>query len=92
MSHVGLDLFDFGGKQHLICVDHWSGYPMFSALSSSTSSAVINVLKGWFNLLGWPQSIRLDGGPHFAENSLSSVRIMEFFMSFLPPIIIGQTA
>ena len=65
MSHVGLDLFDFGGKQHLICVDHWSGYSMFSALSSSTSSAVINILKGWFNLLGWPQSIRSDRGPQF---------------------------
>ena len=65
ISHVGLDLFDFGGKQHLICVDHWSGYPMFSALSSNTSSAVINVLRSWFNLLGWPQSIRSDGGPQF---------------------------
>ena len=28
MNHLGLDLSDFGGKQHLICVDHWSGYPM----------------------------------------------------------------
>ena len=65
MIHVGLDLFDFGGKQHLICVDHWSGYPMFSVLSSSTSSAVINILKGWFNLLAWPQSIRSDGGLQF---------------------------
>ena len=27
MSHVGLDLFEF-----LICVDHWSGYPMFTQL------------------------------------------------------------
>ena len=43
MSHVGLDLFDFGGKQHLICVDHWRGYPMFSTLSSTTSSAVIGI-------------------------------------------------
>ena len=65
MSHVGLDLFDVGGKQHLICVDHMSGFPMFSVLFSSTSSVVINILKGWFNLLGWPQSIRSDGGPQF---------------------------
>ena len=33
MSHMGLDLFEFGGKQHLICVDHWTGYPMFTQLS-----------------------------------------------------------
>ena len=32
MSHVGLDLFDFCGKQHLIFVDHWSEYPMFSTV------------------------------------------------------------
>ena len=45
MSHVGLDLFDFGGKQHLMWVDHWSRYPMFSTLSSTTSSAVIGILR-----------------------------------------------
>ena len=32
MQHVGLDLFPFGGKQYLICVDHWSGYPLYSVL------------------------------------------------------------
>ena len=30
MQHVGLDLFSFGGKSFLICVDHWSGYPHLS--------------------------------------------------------------
>ena len=24
MQHVGLDLFSYGGKHYLICVDHWS--------------------------------------------------------------------
>ena len=33
MGHVELDLFELGAKQHLICVDHWSGYPMLSSLS-----------------------------------------------------------
>ena len=65
MGHVGLDLFEFGGKQHLICVDHWSGYPMFAQLSSTTSAAVIDVLKTWFNILGWRQSVRSDGAPQF---------------------------
>ena len=26
MAHVGLDLFDYAVKKHLICVDKWSGY------------------------------------------------------------------
>ena len=34
MQHVGLDLFSYGGKQYLICVDHWSGYPLYSLLRS----------------------------------------------------------
>ena len=34
MQHVGLDLFTYGNKQHLICVDHWSGYPLYSQLRS----------------------------------------------------------
>ena len=27
MSHVGVDLLEFAGKQYLICVDKWSGFP-----------------------------------------------------------------
>ena len=27
MAHVGLDLFDYAGKKHLISVDKWSGFP-----------------------------------------------------------------
>ena len=65
MSHVGIDLFDFGGSQHLVCVDQWSGYPMYQKLASTTTSAVIKVLTGWFNTLGWPNVIRSDGGPQF---------------------------
>ena len=62
MGHVGLDLFEFGGKHHLVCVDQWSGFLMFTALNSQTASAIIGHLKSWFNLLGWPHS---DGGPQF---------------------------
>ena len=38
---------------------------MFSTLSSTTTSAVIGILKTSFDLLGWPQSICSDGGPQF---------------------------
>ena len=65
MSHVGVDLFDFGGHQHLVCVDQWSGYPMYQKLTFTTTSAIIKVLTGWFNTLGWSNVIRSDGGPQF---------------------------
>ena len=65
MACVGVDLFDFGGKSHLVGVDRWSGYPLFSQLSSTPTAAVINTLKTWFNVLGWPRAIRSDGVPQF---------------------------
>ena len=65
MQHVGLDLFSFGGKDYLICVDHWSGYPLYQLLRSTTSESVTRCLMTCFNLLGWPSSIRSDGGPQF---------------------------
>ena len=38
---------------------------MFTQLSSLTSRAIVTHLRFWFNLLGWPQSIRSDSGPQF---------------------------
>ena len=46
MGHVGIDLFDSGGKKFLVCVDQWSGYPVFQKLNSTTAS-ILNVLTGW---------------------------------------------
>ena len=65
MQHVGLDLFSYGGKQYLICVDHWSGYPLYSPLRSLSTDSITTLLNNWFNILGWPSSIRSDGGPQF---------------------------
>ena len=59
------DLFDFGRGKYLVCVDHWSGYPLFHKLSSTTSSSIIKVLSEWFNMLGWPRFICSDAGPLF---------------------------
>ena len=65
VAQVGLDLFDFAGKKHLICVDKWSGFPVFKRLQSQTTKAITDILAGWFNILGWPSSVRTDGGPQF---------------------------
>ena len=67
MSQVGVDLFDFGGKAHLVCMDHWSGFPLYCELRSTTSRAICSALSSWFNILGWPRHIRSDGGPQFCS-------------------------
>ena len=38
---------------------------MFQKLTSTTTSSVLKALSGWFNILGWPRSIRSDGSPQF---------------------------
>ncbi len=65
MAHVGVDLLEFAGKQYLICVDKWSGFPVFKQLNTVTTRAVTGILEDWFNILGWPSTIRSDGGPQF---------------------------
>ena len=65
MAHAGLDLFDFAGKKHLICVDKWSGFQLYKWLNSTSTQSIINVLENWFNILGWPSNIRSDDGPQF---------------------------
>ena len=65
MQHISLDLFSFGGKHYLICVDNWSGYPLFSLLRSLSSDAIIAKLTTWFNPFGLPVPIHSDGGPQF---------------------------
>ena len=65
MQQIGLDLFNYANRDYLICVDHWSGYPLYHQLRSLTSESVLKVLTTWFNLFGWPSSIRSDGGPQF---------------------------
>ena len=46
-------------------MDQWSGYPVFQKLNSTTTASILQVLTGWFHILGWLRSIRSDGGPQF---------------------------
>ena len=36
LSHVGLDMFEFGGNQHIVCVDQWSECPLYQKMTSTT--------------------------------------------------------
>ena len=41
IGHIGVDLYDFGGCKFLVCVDQWSGYPVFKKLKSTTTSSIL---------------------------------------------------
>ena len=37
MSHVGIDMVDFGGSQYIVCVDQWSGSRLYQRMNLTTS-------------------------------------------------------
>ena len=46
-------------------VDRFSGYPLVKQLHKTDTGAVIRKMTEGFNLLGWPRSMRSDGGPQY---------------------------
>ena len=71
IQYVGLDLFSFGGKDYLICVDYWSGYPVYQFLRSTTSDSVI--------LVSLPGSICWDGPPPSEATAAPNFRLTTSF-------------
>ena len=65
MQAVGLDFFHAGGRDCLVMVDGYSGYPFVQCLSSTTAAVVTQALAGWWKLFGFSSVIRVDGGPQF---------------------------
>lgn len=68
MQHVGVDLFSHLGSTFLVCVNHWSGYPVYEKMTFVSTPSVVKCLKnpgsiGW----GWPKSICSDGWPQFTN-------------------------
>ena len=70
---IATDLFQLKNTTYLIVVDYFSRFPEVKALSSTTSSSVINALKTMFARFGIPETLISDNGPQF-----SSLEFKEF--------------
>ena len=68
---IGTDLFELKGVTYLLVVDYFSRFPEIAKLTSTTSLAVINVLKSIFARHGIPEIIRSDNGPQYASQEFS---------------------
>ena len=64
---IGTDLFELNGQTYLLVVDYFSRYPEIARLTSTTSLAVINVLKSIFARHGIPLTVLSDNGPQYAS-------------------------
>ena len=65
MVDVSTDLFSTAGKDYLVMVDRYSGFPFVARLNSLVASAITKCLQTWFYDWGVPCTIRSDGGPQF---------------------------
>ncbi len=65
MSHVAVDLYSYGGRDYLVMVDRYSGYPFVQRLRKTHTGAVTEVMEEWFHHFGVPAAVRSDGGPQF---------------------------
>ena len=74
---VGSDLFELKGEKYLLVVDYFSRYPEIAKLSSTTSIAIIAVLKSIFARHGVPETFRSDNGPQYI-----SIDFSEFAQSY----------
>jgi hypothetical protein len=60
-----IDLGKQKGKNYLIGVDRYSGWPMVAPLPKEDTKTITDILDDWFIEHGIPVSIRTDGGPQF---------------------------
>ncbi|XP_041350801.1 uncharacterized protein K02A2.6-like [Gigantopelta aegis] len=69
---VGMDLFDWRGKQYLLVVDYFSRNIELAYLQASTSSETLIVhCKSIFARHGIPEVVQSDNGPQFATQKFS---------------------
>ena len=68
MEVVGVDLFEWKGKQHLVIVDQFSGYIYVQRLATITTLAVKRAMGFFFNLFGNPYWIIQDNGRQLVSN------------------------
>ena len=66
-SKVGVDLFEFNGKNYILGVDYYSKYPVVRMLHGQTSTAVVQVMKSWFAEHGIPEYVMSDNGPCYSS-------------------------
>ena len=60
-----IDLGKQKGKNYLIGIDRYSGWPMVTPLPKEDTKTITDILDDWFIEHGIPVSIRTDGGPQF---------------------------
>ena len=71
-SKISPDLFQLGGNNYLVMVNHYSDYIELDSLSGNTSAtSVIRVMKRQFARHGIPDELITDNGSQFESHEYS---------------------
>lgn len=60
-----MDLFDINGGKYLVCVDKYSGMPLYERIPGEDTHNVVTMLEKFFVWFGWSEVIRADSGSCF---------------------------
>ncbi|KAK7105231.1 hypothetical protein V1264_016637 [Littorina saxatilis] len=66
---VGVDLFEFEGRNYLVTVDYFSNFWEIDRLENTTSTTIIKKLKSHFARYGSPCVLISDNGPQFTSEN-----------------------
>ena len=65
---IGTDLFQIDDDQYLITADYYTKFPLVDKLPKpATSETVVSILKDHCSIMGIPDVIRSDNGPHYSS-------------------------
>ena len=67
-EQLSADMFNYGGREYMVYVDKFTGWPIVERFNKSTTSGkVIEALKRIFRDTGVPLVFASDGGPQFSS-------------------------
>lgn len=66
-QRVAMDLFELDGNNYLVIVDYYSRWIEVAHMKSTTTQAVIEVVKSIFSRFGIPEVVVSDNGPQFSS-------------------------
>ncbi|MCG8429883.1 MAG: DDE-type integrase/transposase/recombinase, partial [Candidatus Omnitrophica bacterium] len=69
---VGTDIFEIQNRSYMVTVDYFSNFIEVDYLPTTTTSTVIQKLKGHFARFGSPKVLISDSGPQYTSSQFSS--------------------
>lgn len=71
-QQIAMDFFAHGGQNYLVVVDRYSGWPLVSRCSDSSSKELIRKLRGYFCSYGVPEEMSSDGASTYTSGDTQS--------------------